>query len=137
MAVPLTLAFTNSSLKGRALDLIRPGKYVLGRSSRCDIQLPNTLEFMEVSRHHCVLAVTPFGLRVRDLGSRNGTFINDKHIGQRPDGDFPGATAESGWYVLKEGDELRLGSTALRVEGFGLTMVLRKEETPARASEPV
>ena len=137
MAIQVTLAFTNSSLKGRALDLARPGKYVLGRSSRCDIQLPNTLEFMEVSRHHCALAVTPFGLRVRDLGSRNGTFINDKPIGQRQVDDVPGATDEAGWHVLEESDELRLGSTVLRVERFGLTAILRKEDATAQAPEPV
>jgi pSer/pThr/pTyr-binding forkhead associated (FHA) protein len=137
MAVPVTLAFTNSSLKGGVLDLARPGKYILGRSSRCDIQLPTTLEFMDVSRHHCVVAVTPLGLRVRDLGSRNGTFINGKHIGQRQANDFPGATGESGWHALEEGDELRLGSTALRVERFGLTVGLRQAEAPAQASGPV
>ncbi len=131
MAVQVTLAFTNSSLKGRVLDLARPGKYILGRSSRCDIQLPTSLEFMDVSRHHCALAVTPLGLRVRDLGSRNGTFINGKHIGQRQVGELPGATAESDWHVLAEGDELRLGSTALRVEGPDLTLGLRKEEVAA------
>jgi len=137
MTVPVTLTFTNSSLKDRVLDLPRSGKYVLGRSSHCNVQLPNSLEFQDVSRHHCVLAVTPLGLRVRDLGSRNGTFINGKHIGQRQVGELPGATSESGWHVLAEGDELRLGSTALRVEGSGLTVGLRKEEAPAQASEPV
>jgi pSer/pThr/pTyr-binding forkhead associated (FHA) protein len=131
MAMQVTLAFTDGSFKGRTLDLARPGKYVLGRSSRCDLPLPTTHEFMEVSRQHCVLEVTPFGLRVRDLGSRNGTFLNGQNIGQRRGGDTPRTTSETDWHPLEEGDELRLGSTVLRVEGFGLTVRLGMEEAPA------
>jgi pSer/pThr/pTyr-binding forkhead associated (FHA) protein len=131
MARQVTLAFTNSSLNGGVLDLDLPGKYVLGRSNGCDIQLPTTLEFMDVSRQHCVLDVTPLSLRVRDLGSRNGTFINGENIGQRHAGDFPGANGESGWHALEKGDELRVGSTVLRVEGFGLTVRTGKEQAIA------
>src|SRR5262249_12005413 len=71
---------------------------------------------MEVSRQHCVLKIDPPSLEVRDLGSRNGTFINGENIGQRRSREFPGASEEGTWHTLKEGDELRLGSLILRVE---------------------
>ena len=116
MFVKITLTFTGGTLKGQKREFTRPGKFVIGRSSDCDLQLPTTMEFMEVSRHHCVLDVDPPALQVRDLGSRNGTFINGENIGKRYAGDFPGATKEGDWHVLKEGDELRIGSTTLRVE---------------------
>src|SRR5262250_2131079 len=51
MAATVTLTFTTSSLAGRKLDLTRPGKYVIGRSSDCDIRLPTGLEFAVVPRH--------------------------------------------------------------------------------------
>jgi pSer/pThr/pTyr-binding forkhead associated (FHA) protein len=115
MSVKITLTFTNGTLKGQKREFTRPGKLVLGRSSDCELQLPTTLEFMDVSRHHCVLDIDPPALQVRDLGSRNGTFVNGEQIGQRQPSAFPD-TKESDWHVLKEGDELRIGSTALRVE---------------------
>ena len=130
MSVKITLAFTNSSLKGGTLELIRPGKYVVGRASDCDIRLPCTLEFMEVSRHHCVLDIDLPDVRVRDLGSRNGTVVNGKTIGQRRPGEFPGANARAGWHTLEDGDELLLGEVTLRVEISGL-MDWQKERESA------
>lgn len=117
MTGTITLTFTDGTLKGQKREFNRPGKYVLGRSRDCDIQLPTTLEFMEVSRHHCMLDIDTSAVQVRDLGSRNGTFVNGEPIGQRPKGDFPGANEELAWHTLKEGNELRIGSTTLRMEG--------------------
>jgi len=115
MAVKITLTFTSGSLKGQKREFTQPMKCILGRSRDCDLQLPATLEFMDISRHHCVLDLDPPSLQVRDLGSRNGTFINGECIGQcHRDGTAP--TEEASWHVLKEGDELRIGSTTLRVE---------------------
>src|SRR4051812_10556332 len=99
MTGKIILAYTNSSLTGRELELTQPGRYVLGRSGACDIQLPNTLEFLDISRQHCVLDVGPPLVRVRDLGSRNGTFINGERI-RRPS-EFPGAAEEAAtWHAL-------------------------------------
>ncbi|MBI1917808.1 MAG: FHA domain-containing protein [Planctomycetes bacterium] len=122
MSVKITLTFTNGTLKGQKREFSRPGKVVIGRSNDCDLQLPTTLEFMDVSRHHCVLDIDPPALQVRDLGSRNGTFVNGENISQRRgsrdsgSGEVTGANGEPGWHVLKEGDELRIGSITLRVE---------------------
>jgi len=116
MSVKIILRFTNGTLQGRKHEFTQSTRCLIGRSSDCDIQLPTTLEFMEVSRHHCVLKIDPPSLEVRDLGSRNGTFINGENIGQRRSREFPGASEEGTWHTLKEGDELRLGSLILRVE---------------------
>ena len=48
-------------------------KFLIGREQDCHLR-PNS-ELM--SRHHCVFAVDDFSVRVRDLGSTNGTFVND------------------------------------------------------------
>ena len=45
---------------------------VVGRDTECDI----ILEGQSVSRRHCLLELTPRGLRIRDLGSKNGTLVN-------------------------------------------------------------
>ncbi|HEX2913957.1 MAG TPA: FAD-dependent oxidoreductase [Chloroflexia bacterium] len=54
----------------------RREKLVLGRETGNDIRLPQ----FSVSRRHLELKVVDNGLIVRDLGSRNGTFIDGKPL---------------------------------------------------------
>jgi FHA domain len=56
----------------------------------------------EVSRRHAALRSTSSGVEVEDLGSANGTFVNDQRI-QEPT-------------RLSSGDTVRLGRTNLQVE---------------------
>jgi pSer/pThr/pTyr-binding forkhead associated (FHA) protein len=130
MAAKVTLTFLNSSLKGQQREFTRPGRVVLGRASDCDVQLPPSLEFMEVSRRHCELEINPPSVQVRDLGSRNGTFLNGSTVGQRPGGNGAGGSAESPWQVVKEGDELRLGDLVLRTD---ISMKPGREQVRAAA----
>ncbi|AUX22597.1 ATPase AAA [Sorangium cellulosum] len=46
---------------------------VLGTSAECDVVIPDA----RVSRRHCQIRLSPRGIVVTDLGSKNGTFIND------------------------------------------------------------
>jgi len=117
MTGKIILAHTNSSLAGRELELTQPGRYVLGRSGACDIQLPNTLEFLDISRQHCVLDVGPPLVRVRDLGSRNGTFLNGENIGTGAGSPEAQTVSLAAPRPLVEGDELRVGHHVFRVEG--------------------
>src|SRR5262245_57516216 len=55
---------------------LKPGRNTLGRSADCDIQL----EHGSVSGTHCEVAVTGDAIIVRDLGSTNGTFLNQAPI---------------------------------------------------------
>jgi len=56
------------------------GKLLIGRAEDCDLRADS--EF--VSSDHCVLLLDEFTLRIRDLGSRNGTFVNRRQIGTSP-----------------------------------------------------
>lgn len=49
---------------------------VIGRREDCDLCIP----LMIVSRKHCQLSIEQDTLNVRDLGSRNGTFVNGRQI---------------------------------------------------------
>jgi pSer/pThr/pTyr-binding forkhead associated (FHA) protein len=75
------------------------GKLLIGREVDCHLRPDSSL----VSRHHCALLLDDFTLRVRDLGSRNGTFVNDHRIG----------IAE---VVLLHGDVVTVGDMACQVE---------------------
>jgi general secretion pathway protein E len=65
-----------------------------GRSSENVVPLADNM----VSRFHCVITPGPKGLQIKDLGSRNGTRVNDIPI-----------TAES----LETGDIITLGETQI------------------------
>jgi len=47
-----------------------------GRSDECALQLDDP----SVSRRHCLFVLAEGGLRVTDLGSANGTFVNDRPV---------------------------------------------------------
>jgi pSer/pThr/pTyr-binding forkhead associated (FHA) protein len=110
----VTLTFLNGSLKGKEWQFSRPARCVIGRSGECDLQLPSTREFGEVSRRHCELDIDLPAVRVRDLDSRNGTLVNGNSIGQRQKGGSSGGRC-GGWHALKDSDELRVGDTFFRV----------------------
>jgi hypothetical protein len=50
--------------------------FLIGRAGDCHLRpgCPN------VSRHHCALIAEGDRVRVRDLGSRNGTFVNEDQL---------------------------------------------------------
>ena len=60
---------------------------VVGRRHDCDLRIP----LMPVSRRHCQLSFNNETLNIRDLGSRNGTYLNGKRIDE--------ATAQPGDYI--------------------------------------
>ena len=59
-----------------AVPLDRPVLFV-GRHPDCDVQPVGTVK---VSRRHCCVVDASGRLRVRDLGSLNGTFVNEKPV---------------------------------------------------------
>jgi len=76
------------------------GKIILGREHDCHM----VLDTNSVSRHHCVLLLDDYTLRIRDLASKNGTFINrdQSRVGER---------------ILLDGDTVRVGDMVIRI-GF-------------------
>jgi pSer/pThr/pTyr-binding forkhead associated (FHA) protein len=87
---------------------------LIGRGLDCDLQLPSEEDYLVVSRHHCRLEIDPPYVRVRDLGSRNGTRINGMQIGH-PDNwrtPRPKVLLE---YELHDGDELTVGPAVIEV----------------------
>jgi eukaryotic-like serine/threonine-protein kinase len=91
---------------------------IIGRASDCDIRLPPSIAHADVSRHHCMIEIQGPNIQVRDLGSRNGTFVNGEKIGQRPltqpveQADLRECPAVE----LKDGDEVQVGKTVFRVD---------------------
>ena len=82
--------------EGRAFPVA--GATVLGRDRSAGIVVADP----EVSRRHASVVAGPTGVRVEDLGSMNGTWVNGERIAE-------GRT-------LAGGDKLRVGTTVFRVE---------------------
>jgi hypothetical protein len=85
---------------------VRRATCLVGRGEECGIRLDRGER--RVSRHHCVLDVNPPHVTVRDLGSRNGTYVNGSVL-RGPDTERE----------LADGDEVRLGGAVLRVSVTG------------------
>src|SRR5215831_7413668 len=116
LPVRVTLTITKGVLSGEEHVFNDSARWVLGRSPDCDIALPMDLLHRDISRHHCSFEIDPPTVRVRDLNSLNGTYVNGEKIGQRPN---PLARGESHYErdirELRDGDEVRVGNTALRI----------------------
>lgn len=53
---------------------------VFGREAGCDVRVPSP----EVSRRHCEVDTSGVTPKIRDLGSSNGTFVNQEKIEDSP-----------------------------------------------------
>jgi pSer/pThr/pTyr-binding forkhead associated (FHA) protein len=84
---------------------------ILGRRHDCDLRIPLPM----VSRRHCQLSENGASLKLRDLGSRSGTFVNDKRV--QAEKDIP----------VKPGDYIRIGP---------LTFVCQIDGRPAEIVPP-
>jgi DNA-binding CsgD family transcriptional regulator len=85
---------------GRQLVALESGRLTLGTDPANDLALPAD---PTASRLHAVLERYGAAWCVRDLDSRNGTFVNGRRVlGERP---------------LRPGDELRVGATRLVYRG--------------------
>jgi FHA domain-containing protein len=93
----------------RQFEFEEPQLCIVGRARDCDISTSESDENLVVSRHHCLLEIDPPAIRVHDLGSTNGTYVNGVKIprGRRDAG-------RSG-IRLYDGDEVGVGPVRLRV----------------------
>ncbi|GAA2585306.1 FHA domain-containing protein [Dactylosporangium fulvum] len=83
------------------------------------------LDDLQVSRYHADLLRTPAGLKLVDLGTRNGTFVNGHRISEADlhSGDLLSFGRHQ---LVVDGTELReyvdTGRVSLRVDGLGVTV---------------
>ena len=95
--MPMYLIMVSGGIPGAMLRLA-PGGTRLGRAADSTFQLPE----ISVSRHHAAIDADAQGVvRVTDLGSTNGTFLN----GRRLRAHTP--------FRLKDGDRVQLGSSVI------------------------
>ena len=86
--------------------------WLLGRGEDCDIRVNEN----SVYRKHAKIDPSPTGYIVNDLGSTNGTFVNDVVTG--------------GNYLLRDGDYLRVGNCAELEQVFVVLELLADPSYP-------
>jgi pSer/pThr/pTyr-binding forkhead associated (FHA) protein len=86
-------------------------QFLIGRDPQCQLRPASD----SVSKRHCAILVKNGKVFVKDLKSRNGTFVNDRRV----EGDAA--------VVVKHGDQLRIGP---------LTFVVQIEQKAARKPVP-
>ncbi|HZI10305.1 MAG TPA: FHA domain-containing protein [Myxococcus sp.] len=93
--MPALLLLTGPSA-GRRYEVLSDME--VGRSPSCEIPLTDD----QVSRKHALISLHEGQVRLKDLGSRNGTLVNGERI--------------TGEVVLQPGDRVRVGSTTALFE---------------------
>jgi len=113
----VTLTITSGNLKGREFTFDTRTTCIIGRAKDCHPKIPDDEKHRTISRYHCLLDINPPDIRVRDFGSKNGTFVNGKKIGQREAHQTPEEAAQIQFpeYDLQGGDEFTLSDTCFRV----------------------
>lgn len=82
----------------------------VGRKNDCDIRIPVT----EVSRRHAEFSIKNEKISVKDLGSSNGTFVNNKRVKQS---------------MLSAGDHVVIGPVVFTLQIDGEPTELRPVKT--------
>ena len=110
MSSPYLVVLTGS-LQGRRVPI--EGQLTIGRNPDSGLQLDD----LQISRRHAIVEQTPQGCVLRDLGSGNGTYVDDRRILE---------------YRLTHGDVVHIGQVRLRFENPAPTT----QRAPARAPRP-
>jgi len=93
------LVFFKSSGQRKDFSLANPVT-LIGRGEDCDLRIP----LADISRRHCEVRLEEGQLKVTDLGSANGTYVNNERVTSGP---------------LKAGDRIVVGPVVftLQVDG--------------------
>ena len=86
MSAKITLKVKAGPGQGTDFTFLSHDTFVLGRTADCHICIEDD-EF--ISRHHFLMEACPPQASLRDVGSLNGTYVNDKRCGGRKKGETP------------------------------------------------
>ncbi len=95
----VTLRQIGGPQAGRVLPLER-GRVLLGRGADCEVPLTDP----DASRRHALIEVSGTTMRLRDLGSTNGTWVDDLAVGPRG-------------VALSTGARIRIGDSTFELVG--------------------
>jgi len=109
------LSVTEGPIKAKTFFFEEHDTFLFGRLEECHCRLPDD---EQVSRRHFIIEVNPPDARIRDFGSLNGTYVNEKKIGSREKGETPEQGQKRKYLEvdLGDGDIIKVGQTVLAVK---------------------
>jgi eukaryotic-like serine/threonine-protein kinase len=99
----LVFKIVSGPMAGKKYSIDEPAIINIGRGTDCIIKIPKEMD-PAVSRHHCRLDINPPKGELTDLGSSNGTYINELRL------------ISDKKYELKTGDTFKVGENTYSVE---------------------
>src|SRR2546421_6842384 len=125
-----TLRVLNGSLEGQEIELI-PDPQTVGRGSSCNVKIGDA----GVSSKHAKIWCEDGVFFVMDLGSTNGTFVNDRDVDrqQLEDGDTITFGMTKAQFVADQPKPRAAPPPPARVAAAPRTRTPPPEETPPRA----
>jgi len=116
MPAKVILSVTEGPIQGTLYTFEEHDTFIFGRASDCHARL--SPDDTTASRHHFILEANPPDARLRDLGSLNGTYVNDVKYGGRASDETPeqAATRRFPEIDLKHGDTINVGDTVFEVQ---------------------
>lgn len=112
----LNLVVASGVHEGKAIPVNVP-QFVIGRDPQCQLRPASP----SISKRHCAITVRGQQVFIRDFGSTNGTFVNDKLV--------------EGEVELKDGDRLKVGPLDFKV-GLQTTPVAPAKPAAKPAAVP-
>src|SRR4051794_10783764 len=99
--------------KGRSFIFDRHDTFIVGRSRFVHCPMP---EDSALSRDHFMIEINPPRCEVRDLGSTNGTFVNERRVER---------------VRLKSGDRIAAGQSIFQVRVEGSFVAIKESDPPS------
>ncbi len=115
MAAKVKIDVSNTKGRKRIFSYEDHDTFMVGRMDDCHLCIEDD---GYLSRHHFILEVNPPYARLQDLGSLNGTYINNKKVGGRSVTETPEEALSRykfPWVDLKNGDVITTGDTIFNV----------------------
>jgi pSer/pThr/pTyr-binding forkhead associated (FHA) protein len=119
MKATVELRVLSGPHQNQRFSLQAPGRCLVGRAEDCLIRFSGVGTDLQISRRHCEFEFDPPRVQIRDLGSRNGTYLNGKRL-EPTEGEQAGVgvarAKELPAVPVHDGDVVTLGETSFQID---------------------
>jgi pSer/pThr/pTyr-binding forkhead associated (FHA) protein len=117
MAETVRLTVLTGPHKGRRFCFRGPTVCRVGRAEDCFVRFAGSERDQSISRHHCQLHLDPPCIRLQDLGSKNGTYVNGKAIADQAAQDMAALLqGNAPIAAVQDGDIITIGGSSFQIE---------------------
>jgi pSer/pThr/pTyr-binding forkhead associated (FHA) protein len=109
MAATIRLTVLTGPHKGTRFCTRGLNACLVGRSAECHMRFCGETLDSAISRFHCQLLLVPPLVRIQDMDSSNGTYVNGQKVGEEPKPEAAAGEA-------RDGDVITIGATSMLVK---------------------